>query len=371
MSTPDTIPSKIAPDAVADRLADEDVFLLDVRNEEDFEEWSISGSHNVPIYDELLEEDFSGLEARLDELPADEEIVVVCVEGITSARAATFLSERGFDARSMTDGMDGWGRVHQRFAVDGAGGVTQVVRPGTGCVSYVVEDRGEAVVVDPSQFVGEYTAIAEERGLDVVGVVDTHAHADHVSGGRALADAVDAPYYVPEADSGDLEAYTPLTPGESLTVGDRELDVLATPGHTDGSVCLQFDSVLLSGDTLFVDSVGRPDLADSDEDAVREAARDLYDSLERLADLPDDTLVLPAHFSDEDRRPVETSLYAAARHNDLFGMDDEERFVDTIVAGLSETPANHEEIKAINLGRASAGEDSVELELGPNNCAAG
>lgn len=370
MSSNVTIPSKIEPAAVADRRDEDEVFLLDVRNEDDYEEWAIEGSRNVPVYDELLEGDFSGLRARIDDIPEDQEIVVICVAGITSTRAATYLREQGYDARVMTDGMDGWGRVHEVHEVDGTEGLTQVVRPGTGCVSYLVRDRGEAVVVDPSQYVEEYLALADEKDVEITGVVDTHAHADHVSGGRPLADAADAPYYVPEADSGELDDYSPLLPEQTLTVGDRDLDVLATPGHTSGSVCLQFDSALLSGDTLFVESVGRPDLAESDEDAVREAARNLYDSLDAVADLPDDTQVLPGHFSDEERRPVETTLFGAERRNDLFGMD-EEAFVDTVVDGLSETPANHEEIKRINLGKEPMDEGTTDLELGPNNCAAG
>lgn len=368
MSETHRAPVRISPAELAARR--DELFVLDVRNRDDYEEWAIEGSHNLPIYDALLEEEFDGLEAALDEIPPDREVAVVCVAGITSARAADFLRDRGYDARSMTDGMGGWGRLHVTYEVPGLPGVTQVLRPGTGCLSYLVADRGEAVVVDPSQYVEEYRELAAERDLEIVGGVDTHAHADHLSGGRRLAETVDVPYYLPAVDGGELEAYTPIVDGGAIPVGDRELEVLETPGHTPGSVSLRLDGAILTGDTLFVEGVGRPDLEDDDEAAVRDAAEALFDSLGRLADLPDDLLVLPGHYDEEDQRPVVATLYHVRQHNELFGMDDQAAFVERVVGSLSETPANHEEIKRINWGLEPLTEEAEDLELGPNNCAA-
>lgn len=363
------VPAKVSPETVAERR--DELFVLDVRNEDDHEEWAIGGSHNVPVYDELLEEQFDGLEARLDEVPRGEEVAVVCVAGITSSRAAQFLRNRGYPARTMTGGMGGWGEVHRRFDVDGADGVVQFVRPGTGCVSYLVHDRGEAVVVDPSQHVGEYLEDAEDLGVEVVGVVDTHAHADHVSGGPPLADRLDVPYYLHPADSGALDAFTPLAEGGTIRFGNREIEVHHTPGHTPGSVSLELGDSLLSGDTLFVQGVGRPDLEGDDEAAARDAARDLHESVRALTGLSDDTLVLPGHMSDEDVRPLGATMYALERDNDLVGVDDEDAFVEAIVESLGSTPSNHETIKAVNRGDAAPEADLEDLELGPNNCAAG
>ncbi|NHN59420.1 MULTISPECIES: MBL fold metallo-hydrolase [Halorussus] len=360
----------ISPEEVADRRDDEDLFVLDVRNEDDYGEWAIEGSHNLPIYDQLLDDDFSGLEASLDEIPEDREIAVVCVAGITSDSAAGFLRNRGYDAKSMTDGMNGWGRVHVPYEVEDLDGVVQVVRPGTGCVSYLVHDGEEGVVVDPSLYVEEYRDLAEERGVELVGAVDTHAHADHVSGGRELAAGYDAPYYLHPDDGGDLDDYEPIEDGDTVAVGDRSLDVLHTPGHTPGSVSLRVGDALLSGDTLFIDSVGRPDLEGDTETDVREGARELFDSLDHLADLPEETVVLPGHFSDEELRPLATTLGELEGDNELFGMDDPDRFVDTIVESLSDEPANYNRIKAINWGEEPLTDDAADLELGPNNCAA-
>ncbi len=366
-----------APSEVARRVEEdtEDLFVLDVRNEDDYEEWQIPESHNLPVYDELLENDYSTLEDHLDELPKDEEIAVVCVAGVTSARAAEFLREHGFDARSIDGGMNGWGRVHRQYDLDDVKGVVQVVRPGTGCVSYLVHDGDEALVVDPSQYIDEYLGTADERDLKIVGVADTHAHADHVSGARRLAGELDVPYYLHGDDAGDLSEVTEIEDGDAIAVGEHELDVRHTPGHTPGSVSFEYGDALLSGDTLFLRSVGRPDLEDGSEDAVREAASQLFDSLRHLTDRDDETVVLPGHFDDEEVRPLATELgeLRAETANELLSYvedDDEEAFVETIVESLANEPANYNEIKQINWGKEQPGEDIESLELGPNNCAA-
>ncbi|SIR91548.1 Glyoxylase, beta-lactamase superfamily II [Haladaptatus litoreus] len=372
MSNTNYAPSEVARQVQNDA---EDLFVLDVRREEDYEEWQIPDSTNLPIYDELLEYDYSTLEANLDELPEDEEIAVVCVAGVTSARAADFLREHGYDAESIDNGMNGWGRVHRQYGIDAADDVTQFVRPGTGCISYLAHDDGEAVVVDPTQYIDEYLQAADERNLDIVGVADTHAHADHVSGARRLAGEIDVPYYLHEEDTGELDRVTEIADGDTIQVGDRELDVHHTPGHTPGSVSFEYGDILLSGDTLFLRSVGRPDLEDSSEDAVRAAASQLFDSLTDLTNLDDETVVLPGHFSDEEMRPLATQLgelqaESTNEHLSYVNDDDEDSFVETIVESLTDEPANYNQIKQINWGKEQPDGDVESLELGPNNCAA-
>ncbi|SFH06022.1 Glyoxylase, beta-lactamase superfamily II [Halopelagius inordinatus] len=365
------------PSEIARRVQDgeEAPFILDVRDREDVEKWEIPGSTNLPIYDELLEHDFSTLEDNLDNLPKDREIAVVCAAGITSARAAEFLRERGYDAESIDDGMNGWGRAHRRYDIGATDGVVQIVRPGTGCVSHLVYDDGEAVVVDPSQYIEEYLDAADERDLDIVGVADTHAHADHVSGARRLAGELDVPYYLHREDTGGLDGVSEIADGDAVEVGDRELGVRHTPGHTPGSVSFEYGDALLSGDTLFLRSVGRPDLEDSSEEAVREAAKRLFESLDALTGRDDETVVLPGHFDGEEVRPVATELgeLRSEATNELLSYvedGDEAAFVETIVESLADEPANYNEIKQINWGKEQPGSDVESLELGPNNCAA-
>ena len=357
----------IPADEVLERLNQgEDLYLLDVRQADAYERWHIEGSNNLPIYDELAAGDAGAIERRIDAFPEDRDIVVVCNTGNKSSLPARVLQEHGYVAHSMADGMHGWGSIYRDYDTP-VDGVRQVVRPGTGCLSYLVSDGAEALVVDPGLDPGVYRDLLDAGDLRLVGVADTHAHADHVSGAPDLADEFDVPYYLPEPDAQDRNDAEPIADGDELAVGEMALDVLVTPGHTRGSACFHAPGGLLSGDTLFVRSVGRPDLEGGGD--AREGAAELFDSLERLGRLPGETLVLPGHFSTETKRPVAAPRGDVLAENDLCGHDDREAFVQSVLADLPETPANYEEIKAINARAAEVDRDVSTLELGPNNCA--
>lgn len=362
--------NEYTPREIAQRQYDDSLFILDVRNADEFEEWHVDGSVNLPIYDQLLDENFIGLEANLDVLPEEKEIAVMCVAGVTSAKAAEVLRDHGFNAKSIYNGMNGWGRVHIPYSHPDTSGIVQIVRPGTGCISYLVHDNHEAIVIDPSLYIDEYLHIADERNLELIATIDTHAHADHISGAPALSDELGIPYYLHPADSGELDTFTPITDTDSIAVGNRELAITHTPGHTPGSITLQFGNGLLTGDTLFIRSVGRPDLEGSEENEIRKAANHLFASLQEYSTYPDDLIVFPGHFSEETIRPIATPLGELTTENELFGMSDQDTFIDTIVQSLSDKPANYNRIKAINWGKEPISEDAATLELGPNNCAA-
>ena len=101
--------SRLRPDELAERLGtDDEPFLLDIRPQSDYRSNAIDGSHNVPVYDDLGRGDESSLRSRLDEIPADEEVVVVCKMGIVAKRATSVLDEEGYDAATLTGGMSGW-----------------------------------------------------------------------------------------------------------------------------------------------------------------------------------------------------------------------------------------------------------------------
>src|SRR3954452_15053143 len=173
--------------------------------------------------------------------------------------------------------------------------------------AYIIGDRhrGEAVIVDPAYAVGELVQLAEGDGLRIVGALATHHHPDHVGGtmmGMTLEGVAEllgrggGPVHVHR----DEEEYVRRVTGASATdlvahdsgdvveVGDIRIELLHTPGHTPGSQCFLVDGRLVSGDTLFLERCGRTDLPGSDADAM-------YESLQRLARLPEDTIVFPGH----------------------------------------------------------------------------
>ena len=287
--------------------AGEPLLLLDVRNDDEFETWRVEGRRpaetvHVPYFDFI--EDADGAASRL---PRGRKIVVMCAQGGSSAMVVEMLREAGVAARNVTGGMVAYGEYLQpvpvRLDADEAarGELWQIIRRGKGCLSYVVRAGSDAVVVDPSRDVEWYERFVSQLGARLVRVLDTHVHADHLSGGPALAARTGVPYSV--AADPDTELRHPIAPladGEEIALGTTAgaalaIRALATPGHTPGSTSyLVGRNHLLTGDTLFVRGVGRPDLGGH----VEEWGRALFHTLrERLAALPSDTAILPAHFA--------------------------------------------------------------------------
>jgi glyoxylase-like metal-dependent hydrolase (beta-lactamase superfamily II) len=369
---------EITPDELGEQLRDGDdgPLVLDVRHEAEFEDWHIPDSINVDVYDELTD-DPERAEEALSDLPREERIVTVCAAGVVAQTATEVLGELGYDAVTLTDGMNGWSRVHRHAEVpaelDGDGAIVQVARPGKGCLSHVLVSEGEAAVFDPSHYLDEYEAILEERDAELVGVFDTHAHADHVSGGAELAAGHGVPYYLHPRDALAMDA-TPVEDGQTVTVGGLDVNVVHTPGHSEGSVSFDVDgAALLTGDTLFHESVGRVELgveAGIEDADVEGNAATLYESLRRLLDRPDDALVLPSHDPGSPEPPVSATLGEVRERNEDLSRDREE-FIETLASDVPDHPPNFERVKRTNVGREDVPDDELaELELGPNNCAA-
>ncbi|WP_254839757.1 MBL fold metallo-hydrolase [Natronomonas marina] len=382
--TPDADVESIAPETLKGRIdSDETVTLLDARMTSEYEEWHIDGENvtsvNVPYF-EFLDEDID--EDVLESIPEDREVTVLCAKGGASEYVAGTLVERGYDVNHLEDGMNGWARVYEAVEVtgyDGSGTLLQYQRPSSGCLGYLLYDDGEAAVVDPLRaFTDRYLEDAADLGVDLEYALDTHVHADHISGVRALA-AAGVEGVVPDAavDRGITYAdeVTTAEDGDTFEVGDATVEAVYTPGHTTGMTSYLIDgSLLATGDGLFVESVARPDLEEGDEGAP-DAARMLYESLqERVLTLDDDVLIGGAHFSDA-AEPAADGTYTAPIGDLVEEMDaltmDEDDFVELILSDMPPRPANYEDIIATNLGQNAVDDEAAfTLELGPNNCAA-
>lgn len=174
----------------------------------------------------------------------------------------------------------------------------------TGCAAYLFGcgTLGKCAVVDPqARDIDSYLEFATAKGMRITHVIDTHVHADHRSGGPELARRAGAPYCLHEAADVNVP-FTPLRDAEEIELGNTYVTVLHTPGHSPESVCLLVKDLrrgpepwfLLTGDTLFVGAVGRPDLPGR----ARENARELHASLHtKLLTLPDDLEIYPGHFA--------------------------------------------------------------------------
>ncbi|MFD1589348.1 MBL fold metallo-hydrolase [Halorientalis brevis] len=368
--------SEISPETLSDRLQDDggDLLVVDIRHEGEYDDWHVPDSINVDLYDEL-KDDADTAQDALGDLPEEQEIVTVCGAGAVAETATELLEEMDYDAATLADGLNGWSRVHRHAEVpaDLDGTLIQVARPGKGCLSHVLVSDGEAAIFDPSHYLEEYEAILADYDAALVGVFDTHAHADHVSGAADLAEQHDVPYYLHPKDALALDA-TPIEDGQTVTVGKLDVEVIHTPGHSEGSVSFDVDgAALITGDTLFHESVGRVELgveAGIEDSDVEENAATLYESLQRLLDRPDDAVVLPAHDPGSPEPPVTATLGDVKERNEDLRRDRDE-FVQELASDIPDHPPNFERVKRTNVGQESVPTDELaELELGPNNCAA-
>ncbi|ELZ13147.1 beta-lactamase [Haloterrigena salina JCM 13891] len=371
----------IEPEALADRLRSGNGFtVIDVRDRDEFERWHLDGEGveavQIPHTKFIQAQATGGVTDLVDDL--EEPIVAVCGRGEASAHAVGLLRDAGLDAGNLAGGMDAWADLSlaRELEVDAPATVVQYDRPSSGCLAYAIYSDGEAAVIDPLRaFADRYVDDAADRDAALRYAVDTHVHADHVSGVRALADRTDAEPVVPAGarDRGLAFDATTLSPADELEIGSATLTAVATPGHTTESLSFRLGDVLFTGDTLFLEGVGRPDLERGD-DGAPDAARRLYETLhERLGDLPAETTIAPGHYSDA-ADPRDDGSYTA-RLGSLrdrlaaFSMD-EAAFVEHATGNLPPRPSNHERIVATNLGREDVdSETAFELELGPNNCA--
>jgi hydroxyacylglutathione hydrolase len=232
---------------------------------------------------------------------------------------------------------------------------------GLGCASYLVgcESAGVAAVIDPDRDVEKYLDTAASRGLKITHIIETHLHADHVSGNSELAARTNASIYLHAGAQAQFE-HRPLHQGDTLWLGKVRLDVLATPGHTPDSISLLVSDttrnsepwLALTGDTLFVGDIGRPDLVGLD--AARELAAAMHTSLfEKLLPLQDGLLVFPGHGSGSlcgksIGSMRSTTLGYERLSNPALQPRSREDFIEFATSNLPEQPGNHQRIKQIN-----------------------
>lgn len=335
--------------------------VLDIRRPSDFATWHIVGARPCDA------------DVSVIELPRDRAVVVAGGPGdAASLRAAESLRERGFRAVALAGGVDAWSGAWNLAEVAmprGHAHVLQVRRTGKGCLSYVVASRGEAIVIDPSVDPQVYLDLARARGWAIRAVLDTHVHEDHLSRARALAEAAGARLVLPRTarvrfprEEADEDA--------RVRVGDAELRALRTPGHTREAVCYLLDGrALFSGDTLHLETVGRPEpLATRQETLARALA--MHHALSRILALPPDTLLLPGHTSAPvafDRRPLVATLHQVRERVPLLALP-RDAFVDAVLERLPAAPASHRLVMRANEAGEPLPADATRLEAGPNAC---
>jgi glyoxylase-like metal-dependent hydrolase (beta-lactamase superfamily II)/rhodanese-related sulfurtransferase len=345
------------------------VIVLDVRSAADRAAWAIPGSLHVDAYAALKAHDAHALDGV--SLPLDVPVVTVCNSGYTSQIASKQLQGRGIEARSLEGGMQAWSlswNIADLPLPSSSAEVIQIRRVGKGCLSYLIGSQGEATVIDAALQPDTYLDLAKSRGWSITAVVDTHIHADHLSRSRFLSEQSGVKMYLPDQQRVTYP-FIALKDSSTINVGNAVITALATPGHTPESMCYLLDQqALFTGDTLFLQGVGRPDLNASAEEA-RAHAHLLYQTLQHLLALPAHTLILPGHSNAPtpfDKIPLAASLGDVRNQVELLRLSESE-FVEILVSRIPPVPPNHERIIELNQV-GSLIKNPVELEAGANNC---
>ncbi len=321
------------------------VTVLDVRSPSDVD-WEIPGAIHMDAYAELQ----SGRLGPLADLsPAQGPIVTVCGVGRTAGIATELLRAKGVAALTLDGGMRSWSL---------AWNTAQIMI--SGC--QVVQVRR----VDPDV----YVRLLSERGWRLVAVADTHIHADHLSRSRQLAHLEGAALLLPTQNRAEYP-FRPVADGDRIVFGSTALVGMRTPGHTAESTTYLLDNTAaFTGDTLFLNSVGRPDLEGGTPQERASRARLLHMSVSRLLQLPEATQVFPGHVSEAiafDGRMLRTTV-GTIRDTVALVRLEEAAFVQAVLARIPPNPPNHSRIVEFN-ERGELPGDPSELEAGANRCA--
>jgi glyoxylase-like metal-dependent hydrolase (beta-lactamase superfamily II) len=309
---------------------------------------------------------------------------VVCNRGNESRMAAVLLERLGLEAVSVQGGMEAWMRLVVPRDITPPAGVDRVVqfdRVGKGALGYLVVSGSEAIIIDAPRDAEPYLRVVREHRARLVGVIDTHVHADYVSGAPRIAARLGVPYHLHSADAvypydgrpGKIP-FSPLEDGATVPVGAARLRACHTPGHTQGSLTLVLDDQMaFTGDFLFVNSIGRPDLAGH----TAEWAGDLWNSLSvAKREWPETMQIYPAHYGSESERRTDrvvgTTFGSLLERLEALRIKYREKFIAWVLERESPFPEAYRQIKAINIGLASVSEEEAEeLEVGRNECALG
>lgn len=358
----------------------EDFLLLDVRNATEFERFKIEGPFafnmlNVP-YMEFIEHEA----VSVGKVPQKQPIRTVCSKEKSSKFVLDILARHGFsDLGYLLGGIKSWGNLLTPVLLHGKDyQLFQFRRPGKASCSYGLIFGQEMMLFDPSRNLDFYFSFAAEHGVKIVKTFETHKQADYISGGPTLAQEHGVEMFAHDDDfKGAAFAFTPIKDQEIFAWSDGpgpEVKALHTPGHTPGSTCFLIDNrFLISGDTVFIESVGRPDLGGQ----AKEWSSHLFNSLHQvIKKLPPNTEILPAHWMEwSEARPdlaFAATLDAIIKRNlDIFAMETPEEFYAFIKDHMRPQPPEYAIIREINAGTRTETEEQQEiLDLGKNECAA-
>jgi glyoxylase-like metal-dependent hydrolase (beta-lactamase superfamily II)/rhodanese-related sulfurtransferase len=360
--------------------AGEKFLLLDVRVEQEFERFKVEGPFlcdmvNIP-YVEFVEHE----EESVAKVPAAEKVRIVCAKEGSAKYVGEILSNHGFkDIRYLAGGIKTWGNmlVSKLVASDKSYQIYQFIRPGKASCSYGLISGGEMVLFDPSRNIDFYRSFAEKHGVRIVKTFETHLQADYISGSRQVAAVSAAGIFGHASDFKDAAfEFHQIADNQVFPISEGALQIKAVhmPGHTPGSTSYLIDDrYLVTGDTVFILSIGRPDLGGK----VEEWSKLLYHTLKtKIAKLKDDLVILPGHYMDwSEANPshifADTLGSIKNKNSDIYSISTETEFIEFIKDHMRPQPEVYAQIRKVNAGLLQVDAEEQEImDLGKNECAA-
>ncbi len=356
-----------------------DVVYLDVRNATDFGRFHVESPYPVEMYNITYFDFMESEDECVAKVPKGRKIRVICAKEGSAKFVAEILEKHGFaDVGYLEGGIKSWGNLLVPIQLNAGDDFSlyQFVRPGKASCSYGLTYQNELMLFDPSRNISFYLHFAQSKDCRLVKTFETHLQADYIAGSRLLATATGAEFLANAKDFWHSKiSYTALQDGEThhFSGGGPEVRVLFTPGHTPGSTSYIINNqFIISGDTIFIHSIGRPDLGGK----VEEWSDKLFHSLEKIRTLDDNLIVLPGHYMSWDEADerlafaatlAQTKEYNKAIHAIVNTGD----FLSFIKANMRKQPDEYATIRRINAHLEEVGDEKAEeLDLGKNECAA-
>lgn len=359
-----------------------DFTLLDVRNNEEFGRFKVEGPHlskmiNIPYMEFIEKEDESVAQVQL---PKEESIRIVCAKEGSAKYVGEILVKNGWkDVRYLAEGIKSWGNMLAPKLVASESGyeLYQFIRPGKASCSYGLIFEGDMAVFDPSRNTQFYQDFANEHGARIVKTLETHLQADYISGSQQISTDTGAQIVGHANDFKDATfEYKTLDDHEifKFSKGGPEIEAIHMPGHTPGSTSYLIDKkYMVTGDTVFILSIGRPDLGGMAEDW----SKMLYNTLKtKIAELNDDLVILPGHYiewAEANAQQMFTDTLGSIKNKnaDIYGIDNEADFVRFIKDNMRKQPDEYAQIRKVNAGLLQVDDEDQEImDLGKNECAA-
>ena len=357
----------------------EDILVVDVRNNKDFAKFKVEGPYpftllNIPYF-EFMEFE----EECIARLPPGIKIRIVCAKEASAKYVAEIINKNGFDdVGYLRGGINTWGNllVPNLLTTTDRYQLYQFIRPGKASCSYGLIAENEIMFFDPSRNVDFYLEFAEEKNVRINKTFETHLQADYIAGSRMIAERTGAEFLANANDfAGSKIKYTQLENNKTcnFTSGGPEVRAHFTPGHTPGSTTYVIDDkYLITGDTVFIKSIGRPDLGGKAE----EWATLLFDTMNEIKKMDRELIVLPGHYMDWDETDnqliFECSLGEAIdRNKSIYDINTVEGFIKFIKENMRPQPEEYKKIRLINANLEQVDEEEQNsLDIGKNECAA-